>query len=301
MNGKQIAFTLIELLVVIAIIGILSGLIVVTMNGVTQKANIAKAQAFSSSLRNALMLSLVSEWKLDDGSGTMASDSWSGGNPGTLTGFADTAAGYGDAHTSGWVSASNCVFGSCLKFDGADDYINLGNGTILMITDAITIEAWIRTSGFSGAQDVVAKSSSYDLEIHGTGRLVMALGTNEGWHFTQTSNAVLSADNWYHVAGSYDSSANTVKLYINGVLDKTDVTSTTGPIQITSNNVSLGYCNPAFPNRFTGTMDQIRIYKVAVPSSLVEEQYYAGLNNLLINGSISREEYGERISNIGKI
>jgi prepilin-type N-terminal cleavage/methylation domain-containing protein len=52
----SIAFTLIELLVVIAIIGILSGLIVVTMNGVTQKANIAKAQVFSNSLRNALML-----------------------------------------------------------------------------------------------------------------------------------------------------------------------------------------------------------------------------------------------------
>jgi prepilin-type N-terminal cleavage/methylation domain-containing protein len=47
------AFTLIELLVVIAIIGILSGLIVVSMGGVTQKANIAKAQVFSNSLKNA--------------------------------------------------------------------------------------------------------------------------------------------------------------------------------------------------------------------------------------------------------
>ena len=45
------AFTLIELLVVIAIIGILSGLIVVSMSGVTQKATIAKAQVFSNSLR----------------------------------------------------------------------------------------------------------------------------------------------------------------------------------------------------------------------------------------------------------
>jgi prepilin-type N-terminal cleavage/methylation domain-containing protein len=56
------AFTLIELLVVIAIIGILSGLIVVSMSGVTQKANIAKAQVFSNSLRNSLMLIIVGEW-----------------------------------------------------------------------------------------------------------------------------------------------------------------------------------------------------------------------------------------------
>ena len=45
---KQLAFTLIELLVVIAVIGILSGLIVVSMSGVTNKATIAKAQVFSN-------------------------------------------------------------------------------------------------------------------------------------------------------------------------------------------------------------------------------------------------------------
>jgi len=59
------AFTLIELLVVIAIIGILSGLIIVSMNGITNSATVAKAQVFSNSLRNALMMNLVSEWKFD--------------------------------------------------------------------------------------------------------------------------------------------------------------------------------------------------------------------------------------------
>lgn len=39
------AFTLIELLVVIAIIGILSGLIIVTMSGATNSANDAKRKA----------------------------------------------------------------------------------------------------------------------------------------------------------------------------------------------------------------------------------------------------------------
>jgi prepilin-type N-terminal cleavage/methylation domain-containing protein len=75
------AFTLIELLVVIAIIGILSGLIVVTMSGVTAKATIAKGQVFSNSLRNALMLNLAAEYRLDGN----ANDSW-GSNNGTWYG-----------------------------------------------------------------------------------------------------------------------------------------------------------------------------------------------------------------------
>jgi|WetSurMetagenome_2_1015567.scaffolds.fasta_scaffold222221_2 prepilin-type N-terminal cleavage/methylation domain-containing protein len=133
------AFTLIELLVVIAIVGILSGLIVVSMSGMTQKAVVAKARIFSSSLRNSLMINLVSDWKLDDASGTVAADTW-GTNNGTLTSFADTTAGYGDANTSGWVSSSNCVFNTCLKFDGTDDRIVFGSATKY---SQYTIEVWL--------------------------------------------------------------------------------------------------------------------------------------------------------------
>jgi len=110
------AFTLIELLVVIAIIGIFSGLIVVTMSGVTQKATIAKSQIFSNSLRNALMANLVSEWKFDELTtavqGSTALDSWSGGN--NLTVYTNSD-GLDKLST-------NCVSGKCLSFDGTDDY-----------------------------------------------------------------------------------------------------------------------------------------------------------------------------------
>ena len=91
------SFTLIEILVVIVIIGILSAFIIVSMVGVSDKARIAKSQAFANSLRNSLLINLVSEWKLNDGSGTTASDSWSA-NTGTLTNFVDTTAEYGNTH-----------------------------------------------------------------------------------------------------------------------------------------------------------------------------------------------------------
>jgi prepilin-type N-terminal cleavage/methylation domain-containing protein len=50
------AFTLIELLVVIAIIGILSGLIVISMSGATNSANDAKRKANVDAIRKALVI-----------------------------------------------------------------------------------------------------------------------------------------------------------------------------------------------------------------------------------------------------
>ncbi|MFA5432383.1 MAG: type II secretion system protein [Candidatus Paceibacterota bacterium] len=150
MTKKQIAFTLIELLVVIAIIGILSGLIVVSMSGVTQKANIAKAQVFSNSLRNSLMLNIVGEWKFDDLSEAKDNasilDSWGAVNSGTL----DTNLVVADT-TDKLKLGTDCVSGKCLYFDGTNDYVSIPqNATLDFGTKSFSIGAWINKKANSG-------------------------------------------------------------------------------------------------------------------------------------------------------
>jgi len=282
------AFTLIELLVVIAIIGILSGLIVVSMGGMTTKATIAKAQVFSNSLRNSLMLNLVSEWKFDENTGTTIADSWNGENTGTLTGA---------THLPTWKTGNNCISGSCIQFDGIDDYIAIGNSNNLKFTKGYTAEAWVNLSSLSGERSIITKPASYTFEVSG-GMLIMAFTTNEAWHFTQSGNSILSTNTWYHVVGTYDSSINAVKFYINGDLNKTDTTSSTGAIVTNNNTVQLGYYNGTFPDIFNGTMDQIRVYNAAISNSKIKEQYYTGLNNLLAGGGINEEQYYSRINSL---
>ena len=191
------AFTLIELLVVIAIIGILSGLIVVSMSGVTQKANLTKAQVFNNSLRNALMANIIGEWKMDEGSGTSVNDTWGGLSNGTLYNFADTTAGYGDTHTSGWVSSSNCVSGTCLKFDGSNDYV-ASSGSSLDID-----------SGLINSNEV------FFAAMKTTGNMTTGLATNSTYG---------SLTDWVNVVGTYNDSV--VKIYINGVQQTTSSSST---------------------------------------------------------------------------
>jgi prepilin-type N-terminal cleavage/methylation domain-containing protein len=138
MHSKS-SFTLIELLVVIAIIGILAGIIVVSMTNATDKANIAKSQVFANSLRDTLGANLVSEWRLDgtatDGSVATASDvldTW-GTNNGIITTQPIVKTG------------SSCVSGSCLQFDGVDDFVNFGNNPSLsMGTGDMTVSLWAK-------------------------------------------------------------------------------------------------------------------------------------------------------------
>lgn len=78
---KTKAFTLIELLVVIAIIGILSGLIIVSMSGAQNAAKDARIKAAMDQMRSAAEV-----FRLNDANGRYADTAVSGGTSCTLTG-----------------------------------------------------------------------------------------------------------------------------------------------------------------------------------------------------------------------
>ncbi|MDD4531684.1 MAG: prepilin-type N-terminal cleavage/methylation domain-containing protein [Candidatus Pacebacteria bacterium] len=290
------AFTLIELLVVIAIIGILSGLVIVTMSGVTAKANIAKSQVFSNSLRNALMLNLVSEWKMDEGSGSSTVDSWSSGNNGFLVNFASVAVGYGDTNNDGWMSSLGCVSGSCLKFYGSNDYISLGSKNNLDYLQFLTVEAWVKPLAYNSYGRIVSNqvwsSGTWALMNSGTtGIIQFGISNQNDNRITINSISQVPLNQWSHIVGTWDGS--TMKIFINGIKESEGLQ--TGYIS-SSNVITIGAGNLG-GSPFAGVIDNIRAYNSAVPASRIKEQYYAGLNSLFINGGITKEEYLSRINN----
>jgi len=298
------AFTLIELLVVIAIIGILSGLIVVSMGGMTQKATIAKAQVFSNSLRSSLMLNLVSEWKLDDISGVTAADSWSKINNGILTDFTDTTAEYGNSHTSGWMSSSNCISGTCLKFDGSSGYVNLGNPANLYPSPNMVFSFWVKPLYLTKSEEIFGKFNSsggsvaswtYGLWIYSTGIIAFGIGDGSNYNFT-SSVSQLAVNNWYYVTINYNGTSNIIKYYINGqYLSGKDLVISVVP-RVTTNPYTIG--GDSGGNRFSGIIDEIRIYNAAITTSQIKKQYYVGMNSLLAKGQITKGDYQERLGEL---
>jgi hypothetical protein len=93
---------------------------------------------------------------------------------------------------------------------------------------------------------------------------------------------VLQTNTWYFIAATYDSSAKTVHLYINGVDDGATVYSGTVPASLfinTSEHVVIGdTVNGSFAN-FNGQIDDVRIYNRALSAAEIAALYGGGCSN----------------------
>lgn len=301
-NFIRKAFTLIELLVVIAIVGILSGLIIVGMNSSIQSATIAKAQVFSTSLRDSLLMSLVSEWKFDgttaDGSPATNNDvldAWSYANNGTVSATPPTVK-----------TGSNCVYGSCLQFNGTNTYIDCGGSSSLNITGQLTISAWINQTRdaqswqyiVSNDRDMSPPPGGFSMRTQGSNnRLVGYIWKNSTSTLTGVLGSVVPQGAWHYAVFTFNGTNLTV--YQNGVQSGT-ATIAADTIQTAPYHLIIGAMAHSVPGyfRFNGLIDEVRIYNAAIPASQIRENYYAGLNKMLQSGIIDNGEYSLKINNL---
>ncbi len=80
---------------------------------------------------NSLSNALVGDWKLDEGSGFLASDDTQYENDGALINMEE----------ADWVDG---ISGKALLFDGVDEFVNCGNDSSLDMIDELTLEAWFK-------------------------------------------------------------------------------------------------------------------------------------------------------------
>jgi prepilin-type N-terminal cleavage/methylation domain-containing protein len=282
------SFTLIEILIVIVVIGIISSFIIVGLSSVSDKANITKGQAFSNSLRNSLLMNLVSEWKLDGNT----NDSW-GVNNGTWNG-----SGGGSYASPSWRTGSECVSGGCLAFDGIDDYINCGSSNSLNISNLITISVWIKPLGTSGQEGIIGTpnfSSAYGFYIRHTPGLDVAFQFNTGSTRYNLLSGNLNYKNWNYLVVSWDGS--NIKIYINN--NYYSGQSSTAQSR-TFGEFRIGYTGAiTSPVYFNGLIDDVKIYNQAIPTYQVQQNYYSGLNKLFANKGIA--DYSIRISQLKEV
>jgi len=274
------SFTLIELLVVIVIIGILAGVIMISTSSSINKADIAKLKVFSESVKNNLMLNMVSEWKFDETSGTTAFDSWNNNN-GTLVNFNFDV-------NDGWKSGNKCVDNGCIEFDGDNDAITFN---AIDLKNFYTIEAWVWPDNQTGTDcfNIISNNAAPQFESpDDTLRLTL--------YGRITALSDLKRYNWSHVLLIRNN--DYYSLYINGKND---------------NNASIAVGNDTYRvigafvhssvnltdrEPWHGLMDDMRLYNTVLPSSKIKQNYVAGLNSMLANGNISKQEYDQRINNL---
>ena len=196
---------------------------------------------------------------MDEGSGLVAHDATTLHNDGALG---------ASPRTPTWTAGK---FGSCLEFDGVDDYVSCGNPPSLTLVDNLTLEAWIYPTDFSVRREIMTKDSSYYWNIIG-GKMGAYL-----WHTTNYnhySKVPVPLNTWSHVALTYDGSD--VRMYLDG--DEKYSASTTGPLNVVSDPLTIGVMRPS-PSPFSpfkGKIDEVAVYGHALTADQIMARYLDG-------------------------
>ncbi len=225
---------------------------------------------------------LVGYWTFDEGSGNYTYDYSGLNNTGTLNGMNTV----GNA-TSGWTS-TGCIFGSCLKFDGVDDVVNINNRVGLNPATAISLEIWMKANAIGGAPYFNGRpwywGQGYWLST-GNGLFFELQTTVSGDNYLYSTNS-LSTNVWYQVVVTYDSTvaSNNAKMYLNGNFDNQGTwNGTIVPFTAYGGWTNIGYADYA-ASRFNGTIDEVKIYNRSLTADEVKSDYELGIKKLSSTG-----------------
>jgi hypothetical protein len=154
------------------------------------------------------------------------------------------------------------------SFNGSTDYIDLGDSTDFDITNSITLSAWIKVDAINqhallaGRDD--GTNRNYYLELYTDEKIYW---TCNGLSDTQVvSSTTISANEWYHIAGTYDGS--NLKLYINGILEDSD--ASTGSIDNDDVSFTIGAREAGVDRRLDGNISQVGIWQGALTQSQIQ-------------------------------
>ena len=206
-----------------------------------------------------------------------------GGNNGTLAG--------GASYVSGKVNPA-------FNFSGVGDVMTAPNTTALQLTNAITIDAWIKPNSMTQPQGagVVAKGSfrngAYAIDIIAgiPGELRFFFYTDDDTHYQVLAPGWLTADKigtWHHIAATFDSTTGDILLYDNGTLIGTasgiDKPAPGVVMGVNSHELSIGSRQNSgngggegvYDLTFNGSVDEVEIFNRALSAAEIKSIYDA--------------------------
>lgn len=155
---------------------------------------------------------------------------------------------------------------SSITFDGTDDRVNAGSSPVFDITDALTLEAWVKVDPTQPANypriidkfDVV-EQEGYNLIVNG-GHLFMEIIDVGGYSYSVYGSSI-DDGNWHHVAGTF--SGDELRIYLDGTLDDSWSFGLSA-IQTGSNELGIGnnYDGQSWLP-LVGSIDEVRVWNVA--------------------------------------
>ena len=215
----------------------------------------------------------IAHWKLDDGSGVLATDS-EGGHDGTVTGAA-------------WTTGH---LGGALDFNGASDQVLVADDPALSLTSEFTLMGWINADTLSAHQLVFNKGLTGNNQNYWLGtvgdEITFGFYTG-GYREFNTTAENLSTGQWYHIAATFDDAADDVRVYLDG----TEVLADTTTYSPTANGEALQIGKSQQGEHWNGRLDDLRIYDRVLGASEIADIAAPG------GGCIFRDQFDQRAYN----
>jgi len=214
----------------------------------------------NAELQDGLVLYLP----FDAGQGDVASDLSGNNHDGSIKG-------------AEWV---NGKFGNALSFNGTDSFVEVPFADDFIITEAITLGAWVTANVPFNPQwrgIINARKTTYGpflLQTGGDSKAEVGLYLQGAWTWLRTTSS-LEPGVFHHVVGTYDQD-NGLHIYFDGKLDDGDGSAgaKAGAIDETPNEgIVIGH-NYGLAGRFwDGDIDEVVIYNRALSADEVAELF----------------------------
>jgi Concanavalin A-like lectin/glucanases superfamily len=205
---------------------------------------------------------LVGWWKLDETSGTAASDSSGNSETATLSGTATFAAG---------------KINNALSILATTDKATVSTTTALDNLAAVSTSVWIKptTMPSSGNLALFAAKGWWGA-VSDTGYVKFLAVFNTSSVYCVSSAGKITAGSWAHIVTTWDGTLDStgVHLYINGVEDEGNGCASGVGTRVSDAGTALTMAGNV-GGGFTGLIDDARVYNRALSAPEVSNLYYA--------------------------
>jgi hypothetical protein len=223
---------------------------------------------------------LVGHWTFDGKDTNWATgvtlDKSGHGNSGQLTNMA--------TRTSSVVGK----IGQALKFDGLNDYVNMGN-TVDQDTNNLTISVWVRKTTSSNLDVILGKADNVTPIASAGFRLWTSLGNDIRFtahdgvdtdSFIYSPSPPISNGEWNHMVISWVKGSDPL-FYWNGVLTACFSSCTSSQFPVidslsNANNFVIGARSSGGAYFNNGSIDDVRIYNRALSATEIKQLYNMG-------------------------
>ncbi|MBD1395428.1 RHS repeat-associated core domain-containing protein [Mucilaginibacter glaciei] len=232
------------------------------------------------------------------GEGTQNSDliaSWQ------LNGDGQDASIYNNQATMYNVTPVSDRFGhalGALQFDGTSSYLSVADNQDLRLATDFTLNAWVKVDAYSlsNVSTILSKRKESNIQgwlwgINGmsaTTPKVVSFGPG-GTGVNATGNTVVPLSSvgtkqWHMITAVYTKNTSNLAIYVDGVLDKNTNIATPDGTLVTPLLIGRDAGNPQNGYYFKGAMDDIRMYKIILSASAIQDLYLAP-DNYTVKGT----------------